>query len=128
MIKIQIPTEIDRVKILEDITAETNITLTQIEKSIQLLSEGNTIPFIARYRKEVTGGLDEIKLRDIQKKYEQKVNLNQRKLDVIRMIQDQRKLTDEIATNVPQCRNVTDGRRSLSPIQTENKNLGRQSS
>ena len=72
MIKIQIPTEIDRVKILEDITAETNITLTQIEKSIQLLSEGNTIPFIARYRKEVTGGLDEIKLRDIQKKYEAK--------------------------------------------------------
>ena len=108
MIKIQIPTEIDRVKILEDITAETNITLTQIEKSIQLLSEGNTIPFIARYRKEVTGGLDEIKLRDIQKKYEQKVNLNQRKLNVIRMIQDQRKLTDEIATNVPQCRNVTE--------------------
>jgi protein Tex len=67
-----------------------------VREVITLLNDGNTVPFIARYRKELTGGLDEVQLRDIQEAWTYLQNLDQRKEEVIRLIQEQDKLTDEL--------------------------------
>ncbi|MYL66076.1 S1 RNA-binding domain-containing protein [Bacillus hwajinpoensis] len=67
-----------------------------VREVITLLNDGNTVPFIARYRKELTGGLDEVQLRDIQEVWTYLQNLDQRKEEVIRLIQEQDKLTDEL--------------------------------
>ncbi|MRG87209.1 Tex family protein [Salinibacillus xinjiangensis] len=67
---------------------------------IQLLQEGNTVPFIARYRKEQTGGLDEVQIKDIEDKYEYGVQLSKRKEEVIRLIDEQGKLTEELQQDI----------------------------
>lgn len=67
-----------------------------IERVLALLQEGNTVPFIARYRKEVTGGLDEVAIRDIETTYQYQVQLAQRKSDVQRLIAEQDKLTPDL--------------------------------
>ena len=65
---------------------------------IALLDEGNTVPFIARYRKEQTGALDEVQIRDIMERWQYIQNLEQRKAEVIRLIDEQGKLTAGITT------------------------------
>lgn len=82
--------------IINSIASELNVKITQVEKTLGLLSEGNTIPFIARYRKEVTGALDEEQIRKISDVYEYQVNLLKRKEDVIRLIDEKGLLTDEL--------------------------------
>ncbi|MFZ2438404.1 MAG: Tex-like N-terminal domain-containing protein, partial [Trichococcus flocculiformis] len=59
----------------------------QIEKVLQLLEEGNTVPFIARYRKEATGSLDEVEIREIEERHQYATNLYKRKEEVIRIIE-----------------------------------------
>ena len=81
---------------LELISNQLNITKEQVEATLKLLEEGNTVPFIARYRKEMTKGLDEEQIREISELYTYQVNLNKRKEDVARLIETQGKLTDEI--------------------------------
>ncbi len=78
------------------ISGELGIKETQIRSAIELATEGNTLPFIARYRKEQTGNLDETQLKDIFDRYEYLRNLMQRKDDVIRSITEQEKMTDEL--------------------------------
>lgn len=78
------------------IAKELNVALIQVENTLKLLSEGNTVPFIARYRKEMTHNLDEEAIDFIQKEYAYLENLNKRKEDVMRLIETQGKLTDEI--------------------------------
>ena len=68
----------------------------QMEKVLALLSEGNTVPFIARYRKEMTGGLDEVQIREIEERYNYLENLEKRKAEVVRLIAEQEKLTPEL--------------------------------
>lgn len=75
---------------------ELNIKITQVEKTIQLIDEGNTIPFIARYRKEVTGGLSDETLRQLDERLKYLRNLETRKKEVLNSIEEQGKLTDEI--------------------------------
>lgn len=72
----------------------------QVREAIKLLDEGNTIPFIARYRKEVTGELDENALRQIVERLEYLRNLEQRKAEVLRLIEEQGKLTEELAEQI----------------------------
>ena len=86
--------------IINEISTELSVKSTQIESVLKLLSEGNTIPFIARYRKEATGALDEEQIRKINEYYEYEVNLLKRKEDVIRLIDEKGLLTDEIKTNI----------------------------
>ena len=81
---------------LEIISNELNIKKEQVEAALKLLEEGNTVPFIARYRKEMTKGLDEEQIREINELYTYQVNLNKRKEDVARLIETQGKLTDDI--------------------------------
>ena len=69
-----------------------------------MLDEGNTVPFIARYRKEKTGSLDEVQIRDIMERWQYIQNLEQRKEEVIRLIEEQGKLTDELEhENIGSC-------------------------
>ena len=81
---------------LELIAQQLNIKKEQAEAALKLLEEGNTVPFIARYRKEMTQGLDEEQIRSISEKYTYQQNLDKRKEDVARLIETQGKLTDEI--------------------------------
>ena len=83
-------------KIIKTIAEELNIKEKQVESAIKLIDEGNTIPFIARYRKEVTGGLSDEILRDLGERLNYLRNLEQRKQEVINSIDEQGKLTDEI--------------------------------
>ena len=83
-------------KIIKLIAEELNIKEKQVEATIKLIDEGNTIPFIARYRKEVTGGLSDETLRDLGERLNYLKNLEQRKEEVIKSIDEQGKLTDEI--------------------------------
>lgn len=83
-------------KIIKTIAEELNIKPSQVENTVKLIDEGNTIPFIARYRKEVTGGLSDEVLRDLGDRLNYLRNLEQRKEEVIKSIDEQGKLTDEI--------------------------------
>lgn len=83
-------------KIIKTIAEELNIKATQVENTIRLIDEGNTIPFIARYRKEVTGGLSDETLRNLGERLNYLRNLEQRKEEVVKSIDEQGKLTEEI--------------------------------
>ncbi|WP_291634994.1 Tex family protein [Clostridium sp.] len=87
---------------------EFGITRQQSESVIELLNEGNTVPFIARYRKERTGGLDDIVLRNFTERLMYLRNLEERKTDVIRLIGEQEKLTEEIEKSVKKCETLTE--------------------
>ncbi len=83
--------------IIEQLSKEFNISEKQIENTVALIDEGNTIPFIARYRKEVTGSLDDIVLRDLNDRLEYLRKLDERREEVRALISAQEKLTDEIS-------------------------------
>ncbi|PQE53058.1 RNA-binding transcriptional accessory protein [Enterococcus faecium] len=74
----------------------------QLTTVLNLLNEGNTVPFIARYRKEMTGSLDEVQIREIEERYAYLENLEKRKNEVIRLIDEQGKLTSELETEITQ--------------------------
>ncbi|PLW97944.1 MAG: RNA-binding transcriptional accessory protein, partial [Marinilabiliales bacterium] len=78
------------------ISAETGISVPQVEKTLSLLSEKATIPFIARYRKEVTGSLDEVQIGQIKSVNDKLLKIESRKESILVAIKDQGKLTDEI--------------------------------
>jgi len=82
--------------ILEKLAREFNIRLTQVESTVKLIDEGNTIPFIARYRKEATGGLSDVTLRDLDERLTYLRNLEERKAEVIKTIEEQGALTEEL--------------------------------
>ena len=92
--------------IIDDISTELNIKAEQAQAVLNLLNEGNTIPFIARYRKEATGALDEEQIRKINEVYEYEVNLLKRKEDIIRLIDEKGLLTDEIKQNIINAKNI----------------------
>ena len=79
----------------------------QIDIVLALLEEGNTVPFIARYRKDQTGSLDEVQIREIEERYRYLVNFEKRKDEVIRLIDEQEKLTDEILNDLMKAKTLT---------------------
>lgn len=92
----------------ERLSSELNISLSQVKSVRGLLDEGNTIPFIARYRKEVTGGLSDTVLREFYERLNYLTNLENRKEDVIRIIGEQGKLTEEIKESIVKCETLTE--------------------
>lgn len=86
--------------IIAEISAELHVSVKQVEVTLKLLEEGNTIPFIARYRKEATGSLDEEQIRKINEVYEYQVNLLKRKEDVIRLIEEKGMMTDDLKKKI----------------------------
>ena len=87
-------------QIITEIANDLGVKKHQVEVVLTLLSEGNTIPFIARYRKEATGALDEEEIRKINEVYEYQVNLLKRKEDVIRLIDEKGLLTEELKNEI----------------------------
>ena len=87
-------------EIIREISENLGIKETQVEVTLKLLEEGNTIPFIARYRKDATGALDEEKIKAIEEVYSYQVNLLKRKEDVIRLIDEKGLLTDELKNEI----------------------------
>lgn len=85
---------------VKTIAKEIGITTKQVHSVINLLDEGNTVPFIARYRKELTGSLDEVQIKDVQEKWTYLQNLETRKEEVIRLISEQGKLTDDLQAEI----------------------------
>ena len=83
-------------QIIIDITNNLNIKRFQTENTLKLLEEGNTIPFIARYRKEATNGLNETQIKEISDVYKYQINLLKRKEDVIRLIDEKNHLTEDL--------------------------------
>ena len=95
-------------EIINALVAKLEISKKQVEAVIKLLSEGNTIPFIARYRKEATGSLDEEKIRSIEETYKKEENLYNRKLDVIRLIDEKGMLTEQLQNEIMACKKLVE--------------------
>lgn len=87
-------------RLIAQIAKELGLALKQVRTTVGLLDEGNTIPFIARYRKEMTGELDENQLRDIEERTHYLRNLEERKQEVLRIIEEQGKLTEDLAAAI----------------------------
>ncbi|WP_313891872.1 Tex family protein [Psychrobacillus sp.] len=87
-------------KMLQLVANETGVKTTQAEQVIKLLEEGNTVPFIARYRKEQTGSLDEVQIKAVEDRYNYIQQLEQRKEEVLRLIDEQGKLTEELTVAI----------------------------
>lgn len=92
----------------ECLAKELNVNIKQVKNVIELLDEGNTVPFIARYRKERTGGLDDTVLRNLADRLVYLRNLEERKEDVIRLIEEQGKLDDELKNKILACDTITE--------------------
>ena len=95
-------------KISEIIADELGVKKSQVDSTIKLIDDGNTIPFIARYRKEATGGLSDEQLRNLGERLTYFRNLEERKQEVIKSIDSQGKLTDEIVKSLKQSKTLAD--------------------
>ena len=107
--------------IIEEIAKELDIKVSQAETVLKLLEEGNTIPFIARYRKEATGALDEENIRKIDEVYQYQVNLSKRKEDVIRLIDEKGLLTDELRDSINNCTKLVEVEDLYRPFKEKKK-------
>lgn len=107
--------------IINGICENLNIRKEQAQAVLNLLSEGNTIPFIARYRKEATDALDEEQIRKINEVYEYEVNLLKRKEDVIRLIDEKGLLTDEIKQNIMNAKKLVEVEDIYAPYKEKKK-------
>lgn len=108
-------------QIINEIAINLKIKSNQIEAVLKLLEEGSTIPFIARYRKEATGALDEEQIRSINEVYEYQVNLLKRKEDIIRLIDEKGLLTDEIRDNIMKCSKLVEVEDIYRPYKEKKK-------
>ena len=108
-------------QIIKEIAENLSITEKQVSTVLSLLEEENTIPFIARYRKEATGALDEETIRSIYDVYLYQVNLLKRKEDVIRLIDEKGMLTDEIQNNIMACSKLVEVEDIYRPYKEKKK-------
>ena len=108
-------------KIIEIIANELGIKKNQVENTVKLIDEGNTIPFIARYRKEVTGGLSDEQLRILGERLSYLRNLETRKQEVIKNIDEQGNMTDEIMQNIINCQTLADVEDIYRPFKPKKK-------
>ena len=108
-------------KIIKIIAEELNIKEKQVEAAVNLIDEGNTIPFIARYRKEVTGGLSDEILRDLGDRLTYLRNLEKRKEEVLKSIEEQGKLTEEISKSIADAVTLADVEDIYRPYKPKKK-------
>ncbi len=108
-------------EIIKEISQELNIKESQTQAVLELLEEGNTIPFIARYRKEKTNSLDEEQIRKISLVYDYQVSLLKRKEDVIRLIDEKGLLTDELKDNIIKCTKLVEVEDLYRPYKEKKK-------
>ena len=108
-------------KIINKIAEELNVKNTQVENAVKLIDEGNTIPFIARYRKEVTGGLSDEILRSLFERLNYLRNLETRKQEVIKSIDEQGKLTDELTIAIASAETLAEVEDLYRPFKQKKK-------
>lgn len=108
-------------EILEQLTTEFNLRPDHAKNVVDLLDEGNTIPFIARYRKEMTGAIDDQVLRKFADRYEYLLNLKKRKEEVAKAITEQGKMTEEIQTAIDGCATLTEIEDVYRPFKQKKK-------
>src|SRR5262252_9192351 len=87
-------------QIITTVARELSLSATQVASTLTLFGEGNTLPFIARYRKEVTGGLDEVQLRDVRDRAQYLTELDERRVAILKSIEEQGKLDDALRTAI----------------------------
>lgn len=107
--------------IINEIAKDLNVKVKQVETVLNLLSDGNTIPFIARYRKEATGALDEEEIRKIDEVYQYQVNLSKRKDDVIRLIDEKGLLTNELKNEITKATKLVEVEDLYRPFKEKKK-------
>ena len=107
--------------IIKEIAKDLNISEKQVNVVLELLGEGNTVPFIARYRKEATGALDEDMIRKINEVYEYQVNLLKRKEDVIRLIEEKGMMNDELHNTILSCSKLVEVEDLYRPYKEKKK-------
>ena len=108
-------------EIINIMSQELNITNKQVETVLNLLSEGNTVPFIARYRKEMTGALNEEEIRKIEEVYTYQENLLKRKEDVIRLVDEKGMLTEELKKKIMECTKLVEVEDLYRPYKEKKK-------
>ena len=108
-------------EIIAQIAIELNVKEKQVESVLKLLEEGNTVPFIARYRKEATGALDEEQIRSINEVYDYQINLLKRKEDVIRLIDEKGMLTDSLKEEIMKCTKLVEVEDLYRPYKEKKK-------
>ena len=108
-------------EIIKQLASNLNVKTNQVESVLKLLEEGCTIPFIARYRKEATGSLDEEQIRVIENEYNYLLNLLKRKEDVIRLISEKDLMTDELKNNIMACNKLTEVEDLYRPFKEKKK-------
>ena len=108
-------------EIIAEIALELSVKDSQVENVLKLLEEGNTVPFIARYRKEATGALDEEQIRKINEVYEYQVNLLKRKEDVIRLIDEKGMMTEELKAEIMKCTKLVEVEDLYRPYKEKKK-------
>ncbi len=106
---------------LQRIAKDLGIKLSQVTAVLDMLAEGSTVPFIARYRKEMTGALDEEQIKIINDTYEYQKNLEKRKNDIIRLIDEKGMLTDELVTSINACTKLIDLEDIYRPFKEKKK-------
>ena len=107
--------------IIKEIANELNIKISQVETTLKLLEEGNTIPFIARYRKELTGSCDDQTLRLFDDRLKYLRNITKRKEEVTKLIDEQGNLTEEIAKAIEEAHTLTEVEDIYRPFKPKRK-------
>ena len=115
---------VDEKRLVKGIAQDLGTGEAQVLAVIELFAEDCTVPFIARYRKEKTGGLDEIQVRDIEHKYNSGKNLESRRIDIIRLIFEQGKLTEALYSNISQAATLAELEDIYAPYKRKKKTRG----
>ena len=116
--------ELDPIKILKTIAEDLSIQINKVNATVNLIKEGNTIPFISRYRKEVMGNLDEIQVRDISHKLTYTENMETRRIEIIKGIFSQGKLTEDLYQNIMKSNTQTELEDLYAPFKKKKKTRG----
>lgn len=114
----------DEAVIAGRIAQELTVKPAQVIATIGLIKEGCTVPFISRYRKEVTGNLDEVQVRDVSHRLSSYTNLETRRIEIIRGIFAQGKLTEDLLRNLQKCRSLTELEDIYAPFKKKKKTRG----
>ncbi|MDR1099910.1 MAG: RNA-binding transcriptional accessory protein, partial [Treponema sp.] len=115
---------IDEAAIIRGIAEDLSVSAAQVQAVVSLLAEGSTVPFIARYRKEKTSNLDEVQVRDTEHKFQAGTNRETRRLEIIRGIFEQGKLTEALYENIRKAATLTELEDIYAPYKKKKKTRG----
>ena len=110
--------------IIKELATELGLSEAQVSRTVELLEQGNTLPFIARYRKEVTGGLDDEQLKILEERLNYLRNLQARKEEVLRLIDEQGKLTEDLANQIKEATKLQEVEEYYRPFRPKSYDAG----